>query len=145
VGAVAGSQVLARIVLVAVVLAGCRFVPPSDTVPPSSCCTYPPTGAPGGLTQDGAIAAARRFAPSASTAPTVVWAAIAEDPFAAPGSSVRGLVWEVRLQGSFGVPACPSGFLDAPPSRTDRACLDDASGLIVVLDYFSGAFEGWSH
>jgi hypothetical protein len=122
----------------ALVLAGCTLVG-------QDCCTHPPTGAPGGMSEDAAIAAARRLAPTSTAEPTVIWAQIEHDPFAQHGANDARLVWEVRLQGPFAVAPCPSGFLDAPPSLGSKACVDGDSGLIVVLDYYSGAFIGWTH
>jgi hypothetical protein len=84
-------------------------------------------------------------APSAATEPTAIWAVIGNDPFVAPGSGNARVVWMVRLQGPFAASPCPSGFLGRLPSADDPACLDDQSGLIVVIDYFSGALIGWLH
>ncbi len=44
-----------------------------------------------------------------------------------------------------GVSPCPSGLFERQPTVTDGACLDADSGLIVVLDYFTGSFVGWLH
>lgn len=130
-------------------LAGCSLASPvacGGSVPGASpACTHGPTGAPGGLSHDAAIAAARQVAPPASADPTVVWASIERDPFAPLSMSEARLVWKVRLEGSFAAGPCPSGFLDRPASSADAACLDGESGLVVVLDYFSGAFIGWDH
>ena len=130
-------------------LAGCSLVSPvgcGGSIPGASpACSHGPTGAPGGLSRDAAIAAARRVAPPASADPAVVWASIERDPFAPLSMTEARLVWKVRLQGSFAVGPCPSGFLDRPASSADAACLDGDSGLIVVLDYFSGALVGWDH
>lgn len=111
----------------------------------SPACTHGPTGAPGGLSEAAAVAAARMVAPVSSPAPTLVWAAVEEDPFSAPATGPRRLVWEVRLQGMVGVSPCPSGLFERQPTVTDGACLDADSGLIVVLDYFTGSFVGWLH
>lgn len=111
----------------------------------AACGTHGPTGAPGGLSRDAAVAAARRLAPSSARQPTVVWASIESDPFARSGATSRPLVWEVRLEGPFAASPCPSGFLDRYPSPSDPACLDSESGLIVVIDYFTGQLVGWLH
>jgi len=115
------------------------------SVPSCACGPSGPSGPPGGLPSDAAIAAAQRLAPPAAAEPAAIWASIEQDPFASSGPSDARLVWEVRLQGSFAVSPCPSGFLNRPPSLGDTACLDGDSGLIVVLDYFSGALVGWTH
>lgn len=108
-------------------------------------CTHGPTGAPGGLSQEAAIAAARRVAPSATGTTKVVWAAIEHDPYA-PADSLGGpWVWEVRMEAAFAASPCPSGFLDQVPTASDPACLDAESGLVAVLDYDSGALLGWMH
>jgi hypothetical protein len=111
----------------------------------SPACTHGPTAAPGGLSQAAAIAAARRVAPLASGDPAVIWASIEHSPFAANGTGERTLVWEVRLQAAFAASACPSGFLEVFPTPSDPACLDQESGLIAVLDYYSGTLLGWTH
>ena len=111
----------------------------------SAACSHGPTAAPGGLSQDAAIAAARQVAPPASDDATVVWASIESDPFAAPGADERPLVWEVRLEAAFAASPCPAGFLDATPTPSDPACLDADSGLVAVLDYRSGELLGWVH
>ena len=72
------------------------------------------------------------------------WAAIEPDPFL-HGMDAVPLVWEVRFQGGLAAPSCSPGFLAVPPSVADRICLDDDGGVIAVLDYFTGAFIGWSH
>ena len=123
-------------------LAGCGGVVGG----PSPACSHGPTGAPGGLSQDAAIAAAVKVAPPVTSgALTVVWASIEPDPFAPPGGGDRPLVWEVRVSGSLGAPACPSGFLDRPATSSDTPCLDTENGIIAVLDYFSGVLIGWLH
>lgn len=111
-----------------------------------TCCTHPPTGAPGGLSREAAIARARAIAPGSGSSTTVVWASIETDPFAPRGSAPPGpLVWMVRLQGSLHASPCPSGFLDRPASPSDAACLDHDGGIDVVLDYFTGDLVGWTH
>ena len=108
--------------------------------------THGPTAAPGGISQDAAIARAREAAAASGPAPTVVWASIESNPFVPRGNAPPGpLVWIVRLQGGLAASPCPSGFLDVPPSASSSACLDGDGGLDVVLDYFSGAFLGWTH
>jgi hypothetical protein len=82
------------------------------------------------------------LAPPAGEEPALIWADFVADPFASPGDSDPRLVWEVRLQGSFAASPCPSGFLDRPPSLADTSCLDSKSGVVVVLDYFTGALIG---
>jgi hypothetical protein len=129
-------------------VAGCAAASPATPIAVVSgcaCATSGPSGPPGGLSRDEAIAAALRLAPHANAQPAVVWASIEQDPFASQGTSKASLVWEVRLQGSFAASPCPSGFLERPPSLADTACLDTDSGLVVVLDYFSGALTGWTH
>jgi hypothetical protein len=136
----------ALVVLVAVVsLAGCAAATPSPSPTECACASLPLTGPPGGLSRDAAIAAAKRLAPPSSAEPTVVWAYVESDPFASPGTSDGRPVWEVRLQGLFAASPCPSGFEDYAPKPSDTACLDGDSGIIVVLDYYSGAWLGWSH
>jgi hypothetical protein len=109
-------------------------------------CSHISTAPSGGLSKDAAIAAAHTVAPKASSDPTVIWAAAVErSPFAAPNASEDSWVWEVRLQGAFAASPCPSGFLDAFPTPSDPACLDQDSGLVAVLDYYSGAMLGWTH
>ena len=137
---------LATVLLAVVIVGGCAVAAPTPTRPAPSgcaCATYPVSSPPGGLSRDAAIAAAKAVAPPAGSAPLVVWAMIGEDPFASPGSSAR-LVWEVRLQGSFAASPCASGFLERPASLADPACLDYDSGLVVVIDYFTGALVGWT-
>ena len=108
-------------------------------------CSHIPTAPPNGLSQDAAIVTARKVAPKASGDLTVVWAATSErSPFAAPNAG-DSWVWEVRLQGSFAASPCPSGFLEVFPTPSDPACLDQDSGLVAVLDYYSGALLGWMH
>jgi hypothetical protein len=150
---------LAVVLLALLSVAGCAVVSPparpttvaSPTTTPTpaasgcACATADPTGPPGGLSRDEAIAAALRQAPSGAAEPSVIWASIEQDPFAAPVTSGARLVWEVRLQVSFAASPCPSGFLERVPSTADPACLDSDSGLVAVLDIFSGALVGWTH
>ena len=143
-------RVSAVVVLLALLgVAGCAIASPQATPTPvvsgCACATLAQSGPPGGLSRDAAIAAAQRLAPPAGAEPEVVWASIEQDPFASPGTSDASLVWEVRLQGSFASSPCLPGLLDRPPSLADKACLDGYSGLVVVLDYFSGALIGWTH
>lgn len=143
-------RVAVVVVLLALLgVAGCATASPTATptsaVPSCGCLTTGPSVPPGGLSRATAIAAAQRLAPPAGAEPTVVWAAVEQDPFAAPGTSGARLVWEVRLQGSFAASPCPSGFLERMPSTADPACLDSDSGLVAVLDVFSGALIGWTH
>ncbi len=128
----------------ALVLAGCGGaspVPSGGGAEPTSCCTHGPTEAPGGLSPDEAIAAARRYAAGGNDA-AVIWAATESDPFARPNGAV---VWEVRLATGLAGPSCPSEVLGRLPSPSDAFCLDQDGGVIVVLDFFSGAFRGWLH
>jgi hypothetical protein len=74
-----------------------------------------------------------------------VWAAIGHSPFGAQAVDEGPLVWEVRLQAGFGASPCPSGFLEVFPTPSDPACLDQDSGLVAVLDYYSGSLLGWTH
>ena len=94
-------------------LAGCSLVSPvgcGGSIPGASpACSHGPTGAPGGLSRDAAIAAARRVAPPASADPTVVWASIERDPFAPLSMTEARLVWKVRLQGVVRPRAVPVG------------------------------------
>jgi hypothetical protein len=149
---------LAVVLLALLGIAGCAVAPlpatpggiastPATATSESSCAcsTSALTSPPGGLSRDEAIAAAERLAPSAGTKPAVIWASINRNPFDLPGVSEASLVWEVRLEWSFSVSPCPSGFLDRLPSLADPACLDGDSGLIVVLDVFSGDLIGWTH
>ncbi len=125
-------------------VAGCAATYPSPSQV-CACATLPLTGPPGGLSHDAAIAAAKRYAPTSSADPAVIWAHVESDPFASPGTSEERLVWEVRLQGPFAASPCPSGFEEYPASPSDKACLDGDSGIVVVLDYYSGAWLGWTH
>ena len=141
-----------RLVFVAVVAAAaCTGQPGSlggcggSVAGASAACSHGPTAAPGGLSQDAAIAAARRVAPSASGDITVVWASIETDPFDASGTAERPLVWEVRLEAAFAASPCPSGFLEVGATPSDPACVDQESGLVAVLDYRSGSLLGWTH
>lgn len=143
-------RVVVAVVLLALLgVAGCAGATPSATPTPvasgCACATSSPSAPPGGLSRDAAITAARRLAPPAGAEPEVIWAAIEQDPFASPGTSDARLVWEVRLQGSFAASPCPSGYLERLPSLADQACLDNFSGLVVVLGYFSGTLIGWTH
>ena len=142
---------IAIVLLAVLAVVGCAVALPTATVTPipvasgCACATPAPINPPGGLSRDSAIAAAIRLAPPAGNVPAVIWAETAGDPFASPGDSERGLVWEVRLQGSFAASPCPPGFLERPPSLADTSCLDGESGVVVVLDYFTGALIGWMH
>lgn len=108
----------------------------------TTCACAPAlTAAPGAISEEAAIAAAKRQAPSATADPSVIWVNVTFDPF----DTARPLVWEVRLEGPFAVPPCPAGFLDRPPLRSDAPCLDQHGGLVAVLDHFSGALLGWTH
>lgn len=138
--------------LVAIGATGCTAVPGA----PNGCggsvggavpaCSHIPTSPPGGISQDAAIAAARRAAPRASGDPAVIWvAAIEHYPFADQYAGAPSWVWEVRLQAAFVASPCSSGFLEAFPTPSDPACLDQDSGLVAVLDYASGALLGWTH
>ena len=140
------------LIVVAAVLVGCSGVPAGSPGSPGDCgavglssptCTHGPTEAPGGLSRDAAIAAARGYAPSGGEA-SLVWAAPESNPFA-PRGSIGGLAWEVRLTGALAASPCASGFLDREPTNSDPPCLDRDSGLIVVLDFYSGALLGWLH
>ena len=138
------------ILVILLTVAGCAVAAPSPSPSPSptpncACATLPLTGPPGGLSHDAAITAAERFAPPSSAEPAVIWAYVESNPFVWPKSSDEPLVWEVRLQGPFAASPCPSGFEEYAPSPSDKACLDGDSGIIVVLDYYSGAWLGWSH
>jgi len=104
------------------------------------------------MSKDAAIAAARRLAPAAGAELAVVWAAVEHDPFA-PQGDVRW-AWMVRLTGVFAAPPCPTQDPDAASrtnasvaSRTNAsvACVDGDGGLDVVLDYYTGAFVGWTN
>lgn len=136
-------------------LAACSVEVAAPAAEPSGCgagpfgaspaCSFGPTGAPGGKTREAAILLALRAAPHSTRLPTVVWAAVENDPYDLAASSGGGLVWEVRLEGPMTAPPCPSGMFDRMPSQADPPCLDATSGVIVVLDYFSGRFLGWLH
>ena len=110
-----------------------------------ACATRMPTLPPGGISRDEAIAAALRLAPASAGQPTVVWAMTDSNPFAPLSTADRGLVWEVRLQGSFAASPCPARFLERLPSPSDPACLDVESGLGAVIDIYTGALIGWLH
>ena len=86
------------------------------------------------------------MAPASSPPPTLVWASIESDPFVRGPSATPGrLVWMVRLEGGLAAPSCDPGDLDEPPSTADKPCQDADGGLVVVLDFFTGAFLGWTH
>jgi len=135
--------VLAGLIVAAGMVAGCGAIGGCDSPIVPAACTHGPTGMPGGLSRDAAIADARAAAPAGGSA-TLVWAAIEPDPFVQPGASGSKLVWDVRLTGAT-TSACPAGLLERSPSVTDQACLDADGGVIAVLDYFTGAFIGWTH
>ena len=108
--------------------------------------THGPTAAPGGVSQAEAIALALELAIASDRAPTVVWANVETDRFAPRGAGPPGrLTWIVRLAGALAASACPAGFLDRPASVSDGPCLDADKGVDVVLDFYSGAFIGWTH
>ena len=72
------------------------------------------------------------------------WAAVEHDPFA-PQGDVRW-AWMVRLTGVFAAPPCPTqgpGAMSRPNASV--ACVDGDGGLDVVLDYYTGAFVGWTN
>ncbi len=129
----------------ALIVGGCDARSLTDPLG-QTCCTHGPTGAPGGLSRDAAIARALEVAPVSSALPAVIWAEVESDPFVPRGNATPGpLVWIVRLQGALTPSACPTGFLDVPPAATSSACLDMDGGLDVVLDYFTGELLGWVH
>jgi len=133
------SRMVVLAALVVALIGGCDAL----VRPPT---THGPTAAPGGLTQAAAIARARALAIASDGSTTVVWANVENDPFAARGAGSPGrLVWMVRLAGGLAASACPSGFLDRPASASDGPCLDVDGGVDVVLDFYSGAFIGWTH
>jgi len=75
------------------VLAGCSLVGQGcGSTLGTPACTHAPTGPPGGISKDAAIAAARRLAPAAGPELAVVWAAVEHDPFA-PQGDVRWVGW----------------------------------------------------
>jgi hypothetical protein len=52
----------------------------------------------------------------------------------------------VRLTGVFAAPPCPTqgpGAMSRPNASV--ACVDGDGGLDVVLDYYTGAFVGWTN
>lgn len=112
----------------------------------ATACACAPrlTPAPGAITKEAAIAAAKQNAPPSTSDPSVIWAQVATNPFA-QGQTDRQLVWEVRLQSGFAMPPCASGFLDRYPTPSDMPCLDGDGGLVAVLDQFSGSLLGWTH
>jgi hypothetical protein len=147
-------QMLALYIFLATALAACGsgVSTPSSTVEASYCaqagpvCQTPDTiGPPGGLSRDAAIAEALRYAPSASGQIKVVRAQVVNNPFMDVYATAQPPVWVVRLEGSFSIPPCTLEFLQRPASPSDRPCMDQASGLVVVIDYFSGKFLGWAH
>ena len=107
-------------------------------------CTFPPTAPPNGLSRETAIATARRLAPVTAAAPDAVWATAQRDPFARQGA--ERWVWEVRLAGAFTAPACPTGMPEplSPPDGS-TPCVDGDGGLVVVLDFYTGALVGWTN
>lgn len=133
----------------AVFITGCTVVAPTIGTGCGStgaACSHGPTAAPGGLSQVDAVAKARALAPGISSSTSVQWAAIESDPFGPHGTTPPGpLVWEVRLQGDIAESPCPAGFLAHIPTSTDPPCLDSDSGVIAVLDYFTGKLLGWLH
>lgn len=108
----------------------------------STGCTPGVAAAPGGLVQAAAVAAARGAVNGGPDA-TVVWAAVASSPYVLPGPGP--LVWMVRLAGPLASPPCPADWLAHVATPSDPACLDQDGGIIVVLDYYSGAVLGWDH
>jgi hypothetical protein len=145
-GLQAWLPIIAALGFASLILGSCSFVGQGcDSIVGHPACTHGPTHPPGGISQDAAIAAAVGLAPAASANPTVVWASVEHDPFVPRDTSAPRVVWEVRLQGSLAAAPCPSGLLDRPASSADKACVDGEGGLIVVLDYHTGAFVGWSH
>ena len=139
---------LAAVLLVAVVaVSGCTTVERTPLPLSSSCACASPqlTQPPGALSEDAAKRAALALAPTAKQAPSVSWAQVDISPFPAPGGGSRSLVWMVRLEGSFDLVTCNDAAIWRDPTPSDPPCLDVASGLIVVLDVYSGAFLGWTH
>ena len=144
-GVGARLRVTVGLVVAGWVLAGCSLVGQGcGSTLGTPACTHAPTGPPGGMSKDAAIAAARRLAPAAGAELAVVWAAVEHDPFA-PQGDVRW-AWMVRLTGVFAAPPCPTQDPDAA-SRPNAsvACVDGDGGLDVVLDYYTGAFVGWTN
>lgn len=138
--------------LFALVVAACGAISPSDLQPVASCGGNPqaslgciePTPIPsGGITREDAITIARRSLPGGAGA-QVVWASVESNPYATP-SGTGPIVWEVRLAGEIDEKACPSDWLDHWPTASDPPCLDGDSGIVAVLDYYSGALIGWLH
>lgn len=114
-----------------------------------SACACAPTPTPlttprGALSEDAAIAAAKRQAPPSTSELSEVWANVTVDPFAVDPSQAQ-LVWTVGLQGEFVLPSCPPGFMERTPARSDPPCLYEDAGLMAVLDIFSGTLLGWTH
>lgn len=142
--------------LAALVLAGCGgTVPsprPSDEQAQPSCAAVPgpslgcieATPLPsGGITREAAIAAARQSL-AGGTSAAVVWASVETSPLIP--NQVGPVVWEVRLAGGLsGLTPCPSGWLDHWPTASDPPCADSDGGIVVVLDYSTGALIGWAH
>jgi hypothetical protein len=130
-------SVLARALLVV-----CCFL-----VAACNCCVTPAaTLAPGALTEELAIAAALRQAPTGMANPTAEWASPGQNPFiSTPGAPV----WLVRLVGASDIPTCAPGYLDRALSPSDAPCLDnqqgkEPNGLVAVLDPSTGVLIGWS-
>jgi hypothetical protein len=140
------------VVLFALVVGACGGISPSGPQPLPSCGGDPqaslgcfePTPIPsGGITREDAITIARRSLPGGAGA-QVVWASVESNPYATPNAT-GPIVWEVRLEGEIGELACPSDWLDRWPAASDPPCLDNDSGIVAVLDYYSGVLIGWLH
>jgi hypothetical protein len=139
--------VVAAAAFTAVVVAVAAHLPETMPTPGSSCAcaSASPTPPPGAISRDAAIQAAVRAVPSAAEDPVVVWAALEPYPFADATGADRPLVWEVRLEGSIQGPSCAPGYFERWPTRADAMCLDNESGVVIVLDAFTGQLLGWNH
>lgn len=132
--AVGGVALLCGVLSLAGCEAACACAPTPERITP----------APGAITQDAAIEAAKRLAPAAASEVTVGWVGVARNPFASDESSAS-LVWMVNLYGTFAVPSCPPG-VDARPWGVPKSlppCLLSDKLLVAVLDHFTGQLIGW--
>jgi hypothetical protein len=106
----------------------------SLATPLNACATPVPTGPPGGLSKDEAIAIVLRLAPPSSIQPTVSWALPSPYYLEPPLVPIGTWVWTIRLLGGFEATACSSAL------ASPRPCGPAASALVIIIDYYSGAF-----
>ncbi len=134
---------------VAILVAACSAAGPLAS---ASCGgARPPLTAPaGGLTRSQAVAAALAVAPRSASTPNVVWTQVSSSPFSGDEPSGGKLVWMVRLEADFDVPAClrtdvgPEDVTARRQTPSDPPCLDDAGGIVAVLEMYTGRLIGWT-